>query len=360
MNQAFTTLDTTLNTVDAHGNRLLFDSETGNIYFAEVNKKQRNIGYITYETMSDELVYHKLEDEQQIYRKLNSWSINNEVLKQVDSVEYVTAKGTYVIARAYAYAHGIVGTHKTSILDKKIFVPLQFWEIEFDDPLHDSVVQKLGYEWYEELVGEFYKPYMIALNNFLMERSQYAMIAPEREDIYNAYRLTPQSQVKVVIIGQDPYHTPGVAHGLAFSTQKALTLPPSLKNIFKELETDVYNGLNLNDDADLIRWAHQGVFLLNTVLTVEVGQPNSHKNRGWETFTAETIKRLNQNNKDVVYLLWGLHAKSYAHLINHEQNLVLEAAHPSPFSAHKGFFGCKHFSKTNSYLQSVGKEPIQW
>ena len=178
------------------------------------------------------------------------------------------------------------------------------------------------------------------------------------EYIFNALRLTPYSSVKAVILGQDPYHGPGQAHGLCFSVQPGVKLPPSLQNIFKELKSDL--GIEPPKNGTLTKWAKQGVLMLNTTLTVRAGQANSHKNLGWTTFTDHVIDKLNDHKQPIVFLLWGGNARSKAKLITAPQHLVLEAAHPSPLSAYNGFFGCHHFSMCNDYLRSCGVEPIDW
>ena len=177
-------------------------------------------------------------------------------------------------------------------------------------------------------------------------------------DIFNALKLTPYHSVKAVILGQDPYHGPGQAHGLSFSVQKGVIPPPSLKNIFKELEDDL--GVVPPDHGELTEWARQGVLLLNTVLTVRASNPNSHKEIGWQTFTDNVVRKLNEREKPMVFLLWGANARRKVELITNPNHLILTCAHPSPFSANSGFFGCRHFSKTNAFLEARGQAPIDW
>ena len=177
-------------------------------------------------------------------------------------------------------------------------------------------------------------------------------------DIFNCLRCTAYQDVKVVILGQDPYHGFGQAHGMCFSVQKGVTPPPSLKNIFKELMDDV--GIPMPTHGELTCWAEQGVLLLNTVLTVREGQPNSHKGKGWEIFTDRVIEKINEKDTPVVFLLWGANARAKASLITNPKHILLQAPHPSPLSAHAGFFGCKHFSKTNAVLSKSGLTPIDW
>ena len=216
----------------------------------------------------------------------------------------------------------------------------------------------IGNDWDELLTGEFDKPYYLQLREFLKAEYRGFTIYPDMYDIFNALKFTPYSKVKAVILGQDPYHEPGQAHGLAFSVREGTEPPPSLKNIYKELNSDL--GVPVPNTGNLTKWAAQGVLLLNTSLTVRRGQANSHKGRGWEIFTDRVIALLNEREKPVVFILWGGNAKSKIPLITGKQHCVLTAAHPSPLSAHSGFFGCRHFSKCNAFLESRGIEPIDW
>ncbi|MGI6730869.1 MAG: uracil-DNA glycosylase [Anaerovoracaceae bacterium] len=212
-------------------------------------------------------------------------------------------------------------------------------------------------DWDEILKGEFEKEYYLKLRKFLIHEYRTKIIYPDMYDIFNGLKYTPYNGVKVVILGQDPYHQPNQAHGLCFSVQKGVPKPPSLVNIFKELQSDL--GIAPPDHGCLEDWASQGVLLLNTVLTVRKGEANSHKGKGWEIFTDQVISLLNKREKPIVFLLWGAHAKSKAALITNKHHLILTAAHPSPLSAYNGFYGCKHFSKTNDFLAQFG-EKIQW
>ena len=193
----------------------------------------------------------------------------------------------------------------------------------------------------------------------LLKKDQYEFtIYPETDNILNAYNLCPLDQVKVVIIGQDPYHQKGQAHGLSFSVQEGVTIPPSLRNIFQELDSDL--ATPIPENGNLTRWTEQGVLLLNSYLTVRESLPLSHINIGWRQLTDYTISQLSHHREEIIFLLWGKHAQSKRNLINASKHYILEAAHPSPFSAMHGFFGCKHFSKTNELLIKQGKEPINW
>jgi len=214
--------------------------------------------------------------------------------------------------------------------------------------------------WLSVLENEFEKDYMISLKSFLKdEKEKGAIVYPKNADIFNALNTTPFDQVKVVILGQDPYHGTGQAHGLSFSVQKGVAIPPSLKNIYKELETDI-DGFQTPGHGNLTHWAEQGVLLLNATLTVRASEAGSHQNRGWEIFTDEIIRAISEKSKHVVFLLWGKYAQQKAALIDQKKHYVLTAAHPSPFSAYNGFYGSKHFSKANQLLVQNNLTPIDW
>ena len=213
-------------------------------------------------------------------------------------------------------------------------------------------------DWDEILKDEFEKPYYKELRAFLKREYSTRRIYPEMNDIFNSLKCSSFKDTRVVIIGQDPYHGAGQAHGMCFSVKKGVEPPPSLKNIFKELESDV--GFKIPDHGELTSWAKQGVLLLNTVLTVREGAPNSHKGKGWESFTDRVISELNKKDTPVVFLLWGANAKAKAKIIDNPRHVKLETVHPSPLSAYGGFFGCKHFSKTNEILIASGQKPINW
>ena len=214
--------------------------------------------------------------------------------------------------------------------------------------------------WLPALENEFQKPYMLGLNQFLeQEYKQEKIVYPIQSDVFNAFKLTPFNEVKVVILGQDPYHGANQAHGLSFSVQKGVAIPPSLKNIYKELQADI-PGFKIPTHGDLSSWAKQGVLLLNATLTVRAGEPGSHQKMGWEEFTDQAISALSEQREGLVFMLWGRYAQAKASLIDPTKHVVLTAAHPSPFSAHNGFFGCTHFSKANAYLVKKGEKPIVW
>ncbi len=213
--------------------------------------------------------------------------------------------------------------------------------------------------WLERLQDEFSKSYMQDLREFLVIRKQHsAIIYPPGKQIFNALNSTPFDKVKVVILGQDPYHGPGQAHGLCFSVLPGVKVPPSLANIYREINADL--GLPIPRHGYLQAWAEQGVLLLNSVLTVERGQAGSHQNKGWETFTDAVVHKLEQNRKHLVFMLWGSYAQKKGSVIDARRHLILKAPHPSPLSAHRGFLGCRHFSKANQYLQQHQLQPIDW
>ena len=217
-------------------------------------------------------------------------------------------------------------------------------------------------DWLPVLKGEFAKPYYRDLYGFIKnEYNGKYTIFPPSQDVFNAFHFTPYSEVKAVILGQDPYHNVGQAHGLAFSVKPEIMpkdIPPSLKNIYKELHDDL--GCYIPDNGYLKKWADQGVLLLNTVLTVRAHEPASHQGKGWENFTDAVIESLNKSEKPMVFMLWGRPAGEKERMLDNDRHLVLKAPHPSPLSANRGFFGCRHFSKCNDFLRENGIEPIDW
>lgn len=217
---------------------------------------------------------------------------------------------------------------------------------------------KIAHSWKEHLQHEFEKPYFQQLAAFVKAEYQTAVVYPPGKEIFNAFDACNFDQVKVVIIGQDPYHGPGQANGLCFSVREGVRMPPSLMNIFKEIHQDL--GKPIPATGNLERWAKQGVLLLNATLTVRASTPGSHQNKGWETFTDAVIKKVSDEKENVVFLLWGAYAQKKGEVIDRNKHLVLMSAHPSPFSADRGFFGCRHFSKANAYLKSKGLEEIDW
>lgn len=212
--------------------------------------------------------------------------------------------------------------------------------------------------WTPWLKNEWQQPYFLSLAQFIHEAYETRTVYPPKQQVFSAFEACDLNDVKVVILGQDPYHQRGQAHGMCFSVNPGVQKPPSLQNIFKELNTDL--GCYIPDNGYLMPWAQQGVFLLNTVMTVEDSKPRSHAGKGWETFTDHAIMKINEKREPVVFLLWGRDARNKAAMIDHSRHLVLEAPHPSPLSAHNGFFGCRHFSKANDFLVRTGRGPIDW
>ncbi len=213
-------------------------------------------------------------------------------------------------------------------------------------------------DWLPAVNAEFKKPYYAELYKFVKEEYSKVAVFPPSDEIFSALHLTPLSKVKVVIIGQDPYHNVGQAHGLCFSVRPEVDIPPSLVNIYKELQSDL--GCKIPNNGYLVKWAEQGVLLLNTVLTVRAHQANSHQGKGWEQFTDAIIRAVNAEDRPIAYLLWGRPAQSKMSMLDNPKHKVFTAPHPSPLSAHRGFFGCKHFSQANAFLEENGLAPIDW
>ena len=217
---------------------------------------------------------------------------------------------------------------------------------------------KITNDWLDAIGAEFEKPYYLNLRRFLVGEYKAGTVYPAADDIFNAFHFTPLSKVKVLLLGQDPYHNVGQAIGMSFAVPPEQDIPPSLVNIYKELNSDL--GLTIPGNGDLSKWADEGVLLLNAVLTVRAHQANSHKGQGWEVFTDAVIEAVNALDRPIVYLLWGRPAQEKKRMLNNAKHLVLEAPHPSPLSAHRGFFGCRHFSKANEFLEKNGIAPIDW
>lgn len=213
-------------------------------------------------------------------------------------------------------------------------------------------------DWQQPLAKEFRRPYYKELYQKVLQEYNTRKVFPAPDDIFNAFHLTPLKDVKVVILGQDPYHNDGQAHGLCFSVKPDVDIPPSLENIYQELQDDL--GCYKPNNGYLVKWAKQGVLMLNTVLTVRAHQANSHRGIGWEQFTDAVIEAVNEQDRPIVFLLWGSPARAKKSMLNNPKHLILEAPHPSPLSAYRGFFGCRHFSKTNAFLKEHGIEPIDW
>lgn len=309
-----------------------------------------------------------------LVRNRVAWTVYKDVLEHVNEIELIVEEenGTndpdtykFTITKEEIIRKPIRILHeKTTDLDKLI-APISWWKIETNVKSAEKKMASMGAEWFFKLRSEFLKDYMKQLSNFVMEERKKYMVYPASADVFRAYKLLPFSEVNVVIIGQDPYHN-GTASGLAFSSNNEMIIPKSLQNIFTEIENDIYNGLMLDQNPMLERWVKQGVFLINTSLTVRAGEAGSHSGRGWERFTMETIKSLYEVGRPIVWMLWGKHAQdtfdaaiaAYGQV--NDRHLVLRAVHPSPLSASKGFFGCKHFSKANKFLAANNIETVVW
>lgn len=361
------TTDKVLNRTDSYGNELIFmDNENGwtdvKLRLA-VDQRYRHIGVLTDHGEMRE--YRKREDEGNKYNKLKAWTVHEEMAKSADFIVYETDFATYTITSKEALKMGQQIRHRGSSFENKVAVPIRYWDIGVKDRKHVNLIRHFGYEWYDELKDELSKRYVAEISHRVAARRKVTTVYPAPEDMFRAFKLTPFNDVKVVIIGQDPYHD-GSANGLAFSVNSdTMKIPPSLLNINKELEKDVFDGVNLFKRVDLSNWASQGVFLINTFLSVEAGKPGSHAAYGWDKFTAAAIRKLLlRPGKPIVFMLWGNHAQNTFKPIIEEtgkgSHLILTAPHPSPFSADKGFFGCKHFSKCNSFLQVTNQRQIVW
>jgi len=226
------------------------------------------------------------------------------------------------------------------------------------DDREDLTMAMITNDWLTALGGEFHKPYYRQLFEFVKDEYNTTVVFPPADDIFNAFHLTPLSKVKVVILGQDPYHNVGQAHGLCFSVKPNVDIPPSLVNIYQELHDDL--GCYIPNNGYLVKWAEQGVLMLNTVLTVRAHMANSHHGKGWEEFTDAAIRALNAQDRPIVFILWGRPAQMKKSMLNNPNHLILEAPHPSPLSAYRGFFGSRPFSKTNNFLKEHGVDPIDW
>jgi uracil-DNA glycosylase len=360
----FTKIDVALNYRDTFGNELMTKEIQDGVWDIKLRQhnesRWRSIGQLI--AGEEEVMYFKTEKEEDMYRNTKAWSIHALILDHCDTVQYSTPLGKYTIPTRDAKHFGGKFTYKNNALTTKVIVPIRHWDIKCTDSNDTSPLKKLGFEWFDELRGEFRKPYMQQLSKFVAQQRKITTVYPSGENIFRAFQMTPFLDVRVVIIGQDPYHGEGEANGLAFAVnQGTLKIPPSLLNINKELEDDYEGGFTLYKRVDLENWARQGVLLINTSLTVEKDKPGSHSGIGWQTFTTEAIRRLVvRKGNPIVFMLWGKHAQSLQPVIEGSQHLILTAPHPSPFSAHTGFFGCKHFTKCNNLLKKTGQGSITW
>ena len=340
--------------------------EAINIYLTEPGtSRKKMLGSLSVDD-DGKVIYYKTENESDKHRNTFSWTITKWILPFVDEVIYETDFAIYTASVDTVHEKSFFQGYKNNNQGymSKVFLKCIDWTIECKDARDQKRVDLLGYEWYTMLKSEFDSAYMQELGKSVANLRKRTVVYPENEDIFNAFKFSPYSNVKVVIVGQDPYHD-GCAHGLAFSIRKgAGKIPPSLQNIVKEVEADYAQGFLLTPLLNLEEWARQGVFLINTVLTVEKGHPASHSKLGWQQFTKAAIKKLldrpTNNYTPLVFMLWGKHAQQFEGMIDHNKHLVLKAPHPSPFSAHTGFLGCKHFTKCNEFLANTNQEPIRW
>ena len=344
-------LEVLFNQKDGDGNQLVFNLDTNKFQLIKIGERPSHIGELRIIQSGNEelLVYYKHEEETQIHRKTKSWSINRYILSKVDGVIYETDIIRYSISAKKARNVGMTFDWDAPTIDKKVFVPIQYWDKQYKDNKVAPLVNMLGYEWYSEIGDEFNKQYIKEISKRLKEERKKFEILPNQNYVFNVFKQTNFLDIKVVIIGKEPVQSP-YANGLAFSidTENLDAKAPEItNNIFNEVENDIYSGIMLNKDADLTSWAKQGVFLLNHSLTVRKGQPESHKNLGWNFFTQKVIERLNTRKKNLVFMLWGKEIiEYYKPLINSKYHLILEAPYPNE----NGFYGCEHFSKANEYI----------
>lgn len=335
------------------GGRVLVIDDHGNIELTE-DLVAKNIGRI-YEDVTGAVVYSKKENDKNIFKKYNGWSVLEYIIRSVDVVRYESETCVYEIETVGYNHYPKWGTHE---LEKKIIIPLEYWKKTYKDTKIKRRLQLFGEEWYSILQNTISSDWFYEIGRKVNEYRARTVVYPEKDDVFKVFQLSPK-KIKVVILGQDPYYN-SLADGLAFSSNNPeVVIPESLKNIFKEIESS-HDTLLLNPDPNLERWHKQGVFLFNTCLTVNGGEPLSHKDIGWKRFSEEVINTINNFNQPIVYLLWGNHARSYKKLVTNPKHLVLEAVHPSPLSAHRGFFGCDHFRKANEFLRQNGSEQINW
>lgn len=336
----------------------------GDVYLSLSDSKKIKIGKLEND------VYLKHENFSGLFNKYQAWTIHNAVLHLCSSIQIIVTEDkdstdSEKVVYTFTISTADIFKRHPRTFDSKVILPLHWFTVTVtNDSKASKLIERLGIEWYLKLRYEFTQKYMKDLSTFLETERKTHTVYPSAANVFRAFKTIPFSTVKVVILGQDPYHN-GYADGLAFSSLSELFIPASLKNIFKEIEDDVYGGLMLNSDPRLDRWATQGVMLLNTCLTVKEHEAFSHQGKGWEDFTSKAIESLYEVKRPIVWMLWGKAAQtSFDKVITkygqiNDQHLVLRAAHPSPFSASQ-FFGCKHFSKCNQFLTSKQLSAIEW
>lgn len=370
-----------LESKDNQGRGMYFDTYDSKLYLTEDKSEPKCIGRIA--VGSNNILYTKFEDEKNIFRKTNAWSINYQVLKHVDHVHYETRTHDYHINKERVLEYGKF-LHFSETTEKKIYVPLEYWEsihkgLKNINPVEHRLRLLFGNSWYEVLKNSLNSPFMQNLAKWVNERRKVVEVYPAKEDVFRAFKHCPFYHVKVVILGQDPYYTPNTADGLAFSFKGGLKQgsEKSLEVILKEIEDDCYNGCKVEKDYNLVGWAKQGVFLLNTCLTVEKGKPASHSKIGWQTFTNFVLVKLLQDPSPKVFLIWGNHAKTVINnaltsVGNVNNHLIIRGNHPASdlYKRNEGmqliedypntFIGGRYFSKANNFLIKHAKREIIW
>ncbi len=338
---------------DLSGRELRVNRE-GLLHLKEPDGVEKMVGQI-YRDPIKGTVYHKREKEENIFRKFNAWTVLQIIGSRVNWIIYETDTTIYELESFWFMNCNLWGSHE---LEKKFVVPLDMWTKHYKEGKMKQRLNLFGLQWYTSLKEHIESPWFSEIGKKVNHARSTTTVFPEKDRVFRIFQTLSPQNVRVVILGQDPYYN-GLADGFAFSSLKEDVVPESLKNIFKEIETDT-GVLILDQNPNLERWVKQGVFLLNTCLTVNAGMPLSHKDFGWEKFTVEVIKSINDLNQPVAFILWGNHAKQFKkYLINHN-HLVIESAHPSPLSASRGFFGSKPFSKVNEYLINNHQQPIDW
>lgn len=334
------------------GGRVLEIDENLSITLTEKGKL-KHIGKLIAEP-DGSVSYYKAEREENIFRKYNAWSVLEVIADRVDKVIYETDTTVYSIS-----ADRFMGLQRWGgyDLERKIIIPLDLWRKDYKDGKTKRRLELFGHEWYGLLREHIDSPWFAEIGKKVAQRRTETTVFPDKDKVFRVFGLSPVN-MKVVVIGQDPYYN-GLADGLAFSSNDPSVVPESLKNIFKEIEKS-HDTLILDPDPRLDRWHQQGVFLMNTCLTVDAGVPLSHSKFGWERFTIEVIKTINTFDRPIVHLLWGNNARKYKQYLDNPNHLVLESVHPSPLSAHRGFFGNNHFVDANVFLKSKGIKPIDW
>lgn len=361
---SFTKIDLMFNQTDHYGNVLEANEIQEGQYavrLKQANEQRfRELGQLQ-ETESG-FRYLKNEKEEDKLYKTKAWSVHAKILGFCDEVVYVTNKARYRISAKEAKKHSTLASFDNTSNTTKAIIPIRHWEVELNDPKQERILNYLGYEWFDELKDEFSLPYMQQIGAFIAKRRKQTIVYPERDKMFRAFKQTPFMDVKVVIIGDEPYRD-GSANGLAFGINpETVTVCQALQNINTELENDIYQGFSLFKRTTLEEWSSQGVLLLNTCLSSESSKYALHANIGWQKFTATVVQRLiNRAGKPIVFMLWGERAYEIFHsLISNTKNLILFSIYPGEAKEKPGYFGCKHFSKCNQFLKVSGQSEIVW